>query len=219
MIAAILSLALLGAAEADVKATEKRQTLLYVATSPPGAEVLVDGKRQGATNGLFTLDPGIRRVIVELEGHDRQEKDVTICTGDITRLKLKLKKRAQAAQPPSSVRDAHNGPAVSATAVGTRPRNFVLLVVGQDRITFEGQDTTWQELRKLLDKVPSRKYTVLYLATASDSQVSPKQKEDARRYAQWLVQDLGFEYLSLVVLKFLSARHANTWVTGVQTHE
>jgi hypothetical protein len=206
MFAGILWLALLGAAGADVEATEARQTLLYVATTPAGAGVIVDGKRVGVTDGLFTVEPGIRRVIVVLEGHDQQGKDITIRAGDITRLRLRLKQRPRPAQPPSSALDADNAPAVPAAAVGIRPRNFVLLVVGPDRMTFEGQDTTWEELGKLLQEIPAREHTVLCLATASDSEVSPKQKDEARKRAGWLAQDLGFEYLSLVGVNPLGSK-------------
>jgi len=86
----------MGAVGADVEAKTKRDTLLYVATSPSGAKVLVDGKPVGTTDGLFPIDPGVRRIIVELEGHDQQGKDVTIRAGDITRLKLRLKRRTEA---------------------------------------------------------------------------------------------------------------------------
>lgn len=206
MTVAILSLALLGAVGADVAATEQRQTLLYIATSPAGAEIFVDGKRVGTTDGLFTVEPGVRRVIVELEGHDQQGKDVTIRVGDVTRLKLRLKKRPQPAQPPSTARHAHNAPAVQPTAEGTRPRDFVQLVVAKERMTFEGQGTTWEELPKLLGKVPTPKYTVLCLSTASDSEISAKQKEEAARCASRLVQDLGFEYLSLASARPLGSK-------------
>jgi len=94
--ATILSMALLGAAGGEVVAKDERDTLLYVVTSPPGAEVLVDGKRVGTAPGLFPFEPGVRRVIVELEGHDKHGQDVTIRAGDITRLKLRLTRRAEA---------------------------------------------------------------------------------------------------------------------------
>jgi len=96
MTSAILWLALLGAVGPDVDATEKRETFLYVATSPPGAEVLVDGKRVGTTPGLFPFKPGPSRVIVELVGHDQHGEIVTIRAGDIKRLKLRLKRQAAA---------------------------------------------------------------------------------------------------------------------------
>ena len=146
-----------------------------------------------------------------MDQYEPYEQQITIRNSRITRIELELKKPPQPAQPPSSVADADDAPAVSAAAAGTRPRNFVLLVVGQDRMTFEGQDTTWEELPKLLNKVPTRMYTVLCLASASDSEVSPKQKEDARRHAHWLVQDLGFEYLSVVGVHPLGSKKAGSW--------
>jgi len=93
---AILSLALLCAVGAEVETKAERETYLYVTSSPAGAEVLVDGQRVGTTPGLFPFKPGVRRVIVELEGHDEHGQDVTIRAGDIKRLTLRLKRRAAA---------------------------------------------------------------------------------------------------------------------------
>ena len=95
MTSAILSVILLATVGADVEATKERETFLYITTSPPGAEVLVDGKRLGTTPGLFPFKPGIGRVIVELDGHDQHGEDITIRAGDIKRLRLRLKRRAE----------------------------------------------------------------------------------------------------------------------------
>ena len=86
---------LLATVGADVEATKERETFLYITTSPPGAEVLVDGKRLGTTPGLFPFKPGIGRVIVELDGHDQHGEDITVRAGDIKRLRLRLKRRAE----------------------------------------------------------------------------------------------------------------------------
>ncbi len=95
MTSAILSVILLATVGADVEATKERETFLYITTSPPGAEVLVDGKRLGTTPGLFPFKPGIGRVIVELDGHDQHGEDITIRAGDIKRLRLRLKRKAE----------------------------------------------------------------------------------------------------------------------------
>jgi carboxyl-terminal processing protease len=96
MASVILSLVLLGASEPKVEAQAERETLLYVTTSPPGAEVLVDGKQVGTTPGLFPFKPGLRRVIVDLDHHNQYKQDVTIRAGDIKRLKLRLKRHTKA---------------------------------------------------------------------------------------------------------------------------
>jgi len=194
----LLSSVVFGIVAVSVRSSENPPTQLYVRTIPAGAQVLLNGKPLGNSNGLYAVKPGDYRIVIDLEEYEPHEQQITIRNGRITRIELAFKKPPQTAQPPSSATDTDHASAVSAADVGTRPRSFVLLVVGQDRMTFEGQDTTWEKLPKLLNKVPTREYAVLCLATASDSKVSAEQKEDARRHAHWLVQDLGFEYLSLV---------------------
>jgi len=111
MTTAILWLALLGDLDSHVEATEERETLLYVATRPAGAKILVDGKRVGITDGLFPVELGVRSVIVELDGHDRQIEQVTIRAGDIHRLKLKLTRRTK-----QEVSEKADSPKSTATA-------------------------------------------------------------------------------------------------------
>ena len=71
-----------------------RGTFLFVRTEPAGAEVLVDGQVVGASDDLFAIEPGVRRIIINLNGHDPEDKKVTIRVGRVTRLELKLTKEA-----------------------------------------------------------------------------------------------------------------------------
>lgn len=50
-----------------------------------------------------------------------------------------------------------------------RPRYHVRLVVGADRMTFQGQDATWDTLPAMLEAVPNRKHTAVEISRASDS--------------------------------------------------
>ncbi len=50
----------------------------------------------------------------------------------------------------------------------SRPRRFVKLVLGEDRMTFRGEDIQWGELPDLLERVPDRHQTVLEVAVAGD---------------------------------------------------
>jgi hypothetical protein len=88
---------------------------------------------------------------------------------------------------------------MAAVTAGARLRQqyFVKLVVGEDGMTFEGKDTTWDTLPQLLEQIPNRKHTALCLAMASDG-VTAMQKEEARTRLGRLVREHGFEYLSLV---------------------
>jgi len=274
----------MGAVGADVEAKTKRDTLLYVATSPSGAKVLVDGKPIGTTDGLFPIEPGVRRIIVELRGHDQQGKEVTIRAGDITRLKLRLKRRTDAkvdkhmldpdatldsiigrlknppqgweviglgsrsgersyrilltrhgkrilvgvgqyagGEKPATIYDLLRYPVrISALTSDTplpvtclkygktvvmlyagdkadhaffdeairelgfreggrvplwadlpkqhelRKKNHVQIVVGKERLTLEGKPTTWEKLRNMLEELPDRPNTILYIAKTTD---------------------------------------------------
>jgi len=341
-------LAPLGHAE-EVRTSKAAQTLVFVRTSPPGASVLLDGKLLGVSDDVFHVEPGERKIAVELEGYDPIARTVTIPAGEVTRVVLKLDKRpgakpellapkdggqaalsfgpvveqvltepskrvaelldldtgrratmndfgaddrqthrwireqkvdvlgaVEAGAPGVLLFDAavyenpgirwetitpaevaeHRGlkqteprpitalatpdagklpltcllqtregakgvlqlvgttedgrgvriryrlvrgtaTAGAAAGAGSRQRHFVVLVVGMGRMTFEGRETTWQELPALLEKVPDRKRTVLCIAVESD-EVTLKQKDEAVGRAGALARQFGFEYLSFV---------------------
>jgi hypothetical protein len=73
------------------KTGEKRDTLIYVRSDPPGAKVFVDGKEIGTTNGLFPIEAGVATVVLRLEGHGQVKKQLTIQANGITRLEIELK--------------------------------------------------------------------------------------------------------------------------------
>ena len=83
-------------ADEPVKTGEKRDTLLYVRTDPPGAKVFLNGKELGISNGLFPVEPGTGTILVELEGRKPGERPVIIRANGITRVDLKLKPQAKA---------------------------------------------------------------------------------------------------------------------------
>ncbi|MHC4618321.1 MAG: M56 family metallopeptidase [Planctomycetota bacterium] len=78
-----------------------------------------------------------------------------------------------------------------------RRRRFVRLVVGPDRMTFEGQQVTWEDLPKLLAKVPQRSNTVFTVAVASNDRTLA-QKNEATGRAGALAREFGFEHLSYI---------------------
>ena len=75
---------------------EKRDTLLYVRTDPPGAKVLLNGKELGVSNGLFPVEPGTGTILVELEGRQPGQRQVIIRANGVTRVELKLKPQTKA---------------------------------------------------------------------------------------------------------------------------
>ena len=99
----LLSLALLSVLAPPVEVSENPETLLFVRTKPAGAKVLLDGKPLGTSDDLFRVEPGVRRIVIELEGHAPQAKELTVRVGEVTRIVLQLKKQPAVAA---------NGPAV-----------------------------------------------------------------------------------------------------------
>lgn len=67
-----------------------RGTFLFVRTEPAGAEVLVDGRRVRVSDDLFRIEPGVRTIVIKLDGHDPEDEKVTIRAGRVERLGLKL---------------------------------------------------------------------------------------------------------------------------------
>ncbi len=93
----------------------------------------------------------------------------------------------------------------------TKPDRFVRLVVGSDRMTFEGQETTWNALPGLLQEVPDRERTVLELAFPDEvahatTTQSEALKRDAKDRAAKLAQEYGFAYLSSIGAHMLGSR-------------
>jgi tetratricopeptide (TPR) repeat protein len=73
------------------KTGAKRDTMIYVRTSPQGAKVLLDGKEIGITNGLFPADGGVATIILQLQGHEEVKRQITIRADEITRIMIELK--------------------------------------------------------------------------------------------------------------------------------
>ncbi|MCI0539047.1 MAG: hypothetical protein L0Z50_27890, partial [Verrucomicrobiales bacterium] len=76
-------------------------------------------------------------------------------------------------------------------------RAFVRLVVGLNSLTFDGEETTWEQLPELLENVANRASTVLEIAVESD-QFTLAQVNQAQTKAKALSDKFGFEYLSYV---------------------
>ncbi len=110
----------------EVEKLSEPKTLLFIRTVPEGASVLIDGKKVGATDDLFRVEPGVRRIVIELDGHTPQSKELTIRAGRITRLVLQLKQ----SQSPT-------GAAVSKTTDAVAP---ALKAVINDADSMQGRE-------------------------------------------------------------------------------
>ena len=76
-----------------------------------------------------------------------------------------------------------------------RKQNHVQLVVGKERLTLEGELTTWDELRNRLEELPDRKNTTLYIARPTDDWIISEWQELEGRIVV-TCRDLGFESIS-----------------------
>lgn len=91
-----------------------------------------------------------------------------------------------------------------------KPERFVRLVVGTDRMTLEGAETTWKGMPGLLREVPDRERTVLELAFTKEVayETTPEaeaMRRDATDRATRLAQDYGFASLKDVGATMLGA--------------
>lgn len=73
----------------------------------------------------------------------------------------------------------------------------VLVVVGPDILTFEGEPSDWDELPAHLEAVPQRESVVLQLAVSTD-EITLAQLKDARTRLAELGEDLGFRSVQFV---------------------
>ena len=78
----------------------------------------IDGKQAGTTDDLFCVEPGVRRIVIELDGCTPQSKELTVRAGQITRLVLQLKKS------PGAIDEADRPVAVPAESVEEILRNY-----------------------------------------------------------------------------------------------
>ncbi len=82
------------AAPKSVTSQSDPQTLLFVQTTPAGAEVRLDGEALGKSDGLFPVKPGTYKIVVDLSGHPPREEQITVRRGRITRMELVFDKTA-----------------------------------------------------------------------------------------------------------------------------
>jgi hypothetical protein len=85
------------AAGATVETATKATTRLYVKTLPPGAQVTLDGKPLGASDGLFLVPAGTGKVSVQFDGGEPEVQQVDFVEGRITRVEIAAGDAAAAA--------------------------------------------------------------------------------------------------------------------------
>ena len=69
----------------------QRKGVVKVSSDPPGAQVLVDGKKVGKTPGRLLMLPGARALQLRLAGHVTVNRSVKVELGKVLELSVKLK--------------------------------------------------------------------------------------------------------------------------------
>ena len=86
LFAAMLAFGTQDGLRADIQATSKPATQLYVKTIPSGAEVKVDGKKIGKSDGLFDVAAGEHKLTLSMEDYIPDERlDQSLRGGDHAR--------------------------------------------------------------------------------------------------------------------------------------
>jgi hypothetical protein len=75
----------------DVQTSSEAKTQLYVKTTPSGAEVAVDGKTLGKSDGLFEVSPGTHKLTLRMEDYAPEERSFDARQGEITRVEVEMK--------------------------------------------------------------------------------------------------------------------------------
>jgi hypothetical protein len=91
---AILFVVLAALGAQDVQTTPQPTTQLYVKTVPAGAEVLVDGKKVGNSDGLFAVSPGSHKLSIVMEDYAADDRTIEVRQNEITRVEANLKARS-----------------------------------------------------------------------------------------------------------------------------
>ena len=95
----LCTLALFYATTHQVETSKTADTLLYIRTVPSGAQILLNGKPLGNSDGLFPVKPGQYKIVVDLEGHEPHNQEITIVNGKIKRFELVLKQQSALKDP------------------------------------------------------------------------------------------------------------------------
>jgi len=164
------------------KPTEYATELLQIASGRPATEFMTFGAIAIAHKSKLE-----RRVVAILDAK-RDRRSVSARTKGAALILLML-----ALFPLALLRGAL--PRSNETQGGTR--HFVRLVLGDGKLTFEGNDVTWKTLGERLGELENRAHTVLEFAVSSED-LTLAQFNEAQARANELSKRFGFEHFSYV---------------------
>jgi hypothetical protein len=91
--------------EAEARTTK---TWLLIRTTPPGAEVELDGALIGRTELKHGILPGAHRIVMQLRGYEFATREVTVVAGETATVDVTLKPTGKAPRSPSHKDSARN---------------------------------------------------------------------------------------------------------------
>ncbi len=92
-----IALVVLGCLAFGAEPSASPPTRLYVRTTPPGANVRLEGRLLGKSDAIFPVLPGTQTVLVESDGYLPEERRVEIRAEEVTRVEFRLRKRPETA--------------------------------------------------------------------------------------------------------------------------
>lgn len=215
--------ALLTLGAPQVETSETPTTRLYIRTTPPDAKVRLDGEPLGQSGGqsgrLFVVPAGVRRITVELDGHQPQEQQIEIRDGEITRVSIDLKRHPQDGSPvaprpsPASSHSESEGALAAASGI---PEGAVCL--SYDEGIAEGRRSLGgTKVAVRFQRPAAAKYLQAIQIFASRYGTSVAPKEDFHVYLldkdQKVLRDLTYPYATILRGDGLVHRSDNRWYT------
>ena len=88
----LLTAALFALGAQDVQTETQPTTQLYVKTVPSGADISIDGKTLGKSDGLFNIAPGTHKLVLQMDGYASEERSINAPDEEITRIEVELTK-------------------------------------------------------------------------------------------------------------------------------
>lgn len=106
----------------QVETSADAKTRLYVKTLPPGAQITLDGKPLGASDGLFLVPAGTAKLTVQFDGAEPQVRQVEIAAGRITRVEIAAAAPAASAAAATDTFEQFKPPRVAPRLTSPRER-------------------------------------------------------------------------------------------------
>jgi hypothetical protein len=142
-------------AQLELRIGELRRSLnlaqVSIVSSPPGAQVTIDGVPLGPTPGQAEVSGGAHTLVLTLEGYETTERTITVNAGETGMVDVTLAVAAEVPDAPPAgqlaVTADESGWAVfvDGTQVGTTPLAATDVEAGERTVRVEGPGGAWED--------------------------------------------------------------------------